>query len=61
MKSLGGFGLDGCGGRGVAIGAAVVSGSVALLGFGLDSGIQAMAPESVTWTPPRSSRWALRR
>lgn len=34
---------------GVAIGAAVVSGSVALLGFGLDSGIEAMASVIVIW------------
>ena len=31
---------------GVAIGAAIVAGSVALLGFGLDSGIEAMASAS---------------
>jgi hypothetical protein len=29
---------------GVAIGAAVAAGSVALLGFGLDSGIEAIVP-----------------
>jgi divalent metal cation (Fe/Co/Zn/Cd) transporter len=34
---------------GVAIGAAVVAGSVALLGFGLDSGIEAMASIIVIW------------
>jgi divalent metal cation (Fe/Co/Zn/Cd) transporter len=34
---------------GVAIGAAVVSGSVALLGFGLDSGIEAIASVIVIW------------
>jgi divalent metal cation (Fe/Co/Zn/Cd) transporter len=34
---------------GVAIGAAIVSGSVALLGFGLDSGIEAMASVIVIW------------
>jgi len=34
---------------GVAIGAAVVAGSVALLGFGLDSGIEAMASVIVIW------------
>jgi divalent metal cation (Fe/Co/Zn/Cd) transporter len=34
---------------GVAIAAAVVSGSVALLGFGLDSGIEAMASVIVIW------------
>ena len=34
---------------GVAIGAAVASGSVALLGFGLDSGIEAMASIIVIW------------
>ena len=34
---------------GVAIGAAIVSGSVALLGFGLDSGIEAMASIIVIW------------
>jgi divalent metal cation (Fe/Co/Zn/Cd) transporter len=34
---------------GIAIGAAVVSGSVALLGFGLDSGIEAMASIIVIW------------
>lgn len=34
---------------GVAIGAAIASGSVALLGFGLDSGIEAMASVIVIW------------
>jgi divalent metal cation (Fe/Co/Zn/Cd) transporter len=34
---------------GVAIGAAMVAGSVALLGFGLDSGIEAMASIIVIW------------
>jgi hypothetical protein len=34
---------------GVAIAAAVVAGSVALLGFGLDSGIEAMASIIVIW------------
>ena len=34
---------------GVAIGAAVVAGSVALLGFGLDSGIEAIASIIVIW------------
>lgn len=34
---------------GVAIGASVVAGSVALLGFGLDSGIEAMASVIVIW------------
>jgi divalent metal cation (Fe/Co/Zn/Cd) transporter len=34
---------------GVAIGAAIVSGSVALLGFGLDSGLEAMASIIVIW------------
>jgi divalent metal cation (Fe/Co/Zn/Cd) transporter len=34
---------------GVAIGAAVASGSVALLGFGLDSGIEALASVIVIW------------
>jgi hypothetical protein len=34
---------------GVAIGAALVAGSVALLGFGLDSGIEAMASIIVIW------------
>ena len=33
----------------VAIGAAIVSGSVALLGFGLDSGIEAIASIIVIW------------
>jgi divalent metal cation (Fe/Co/Zn/Cd) transporter len=34
---------------GVAIGAAVIAGSVALLGFGLDSGIEAVASIIVIW------------
>src|ERR1700722_9478083 len=34
---------------GVAIGAAVAAGSVALLGFGLDSGIEALASIIVIW------------
>ena len=34
---------------GVAIGAAIAAGSVALLGFGLDSGIEAMASIIVIW------------
>ena len=34
---------------GIAIGAAVAAGSVALLGFGLDSGIEAMASVIVIW------------
>lgn len=34
---------------GVAIGAAIVAGSVALLGFGLDSGVEAMASVTVIW------------
>jgi divalent metal cation (Fe/Co/Zn/Cd) transporter len=34
---------------GVAIGAAVIAGSVALLGFGLDSGIEAIASIIVIW------------
>jgi divalent metal cation (Fe/Co/Zn/Cd) transporter len=34
---------------GVAIGAAIVAGSVALLGFGMDSGIEAMASIIVIW------------
>ena len=34
---------------GVAIGAAVLAGSVALLGFGLDSGIEAIASVIVIW------------
>jgi hypothetical protein len=34
---------------GVAIGAAIASGSVALLGFGLDSGIEAIASIIVIW------------
>jgi len=34
---------------GVAIGAAVATGSAALLGFGLDSGIEALASVIVIW------------
>ena len=34
---------------GVAIGAALLAGSVALLGFGLDSGIEAIASIVVVW------------
>jgi divalent metal cation (Fe/Co/Zn/Cd) transporter len=34
---------------GIAIGAAIIAGSVALLGFGLDSGIEAMASIIVIW------------
>jgi divalent metal cation (Fe/Co/Zn/Cd) transporter len=34
---------------GVAVGAAVIAGSVALLGFGLDSGIEALASVIVIW------------
>jgi hypothetical protein len=34
---------------GVAIGAAIVAGSVALLGFGLESGIEAIASVIVIW------------
>jgi hypothetical protein len=34
---------------GVAIASAVIAGSVALLGFGLDSGIEAMASVIVIW------------
>jgi divalent metal cation (Fe/Co/Zn/Cd) transporter len=34
---------------GVAIGAAIIAGSTALLGFGLDSGIEAMASVIVIW------------
>lgn len=34
---------------GIAIGAAVIAGSVALLGFGLDSGIEALASIIVIW------------
>ena len=43
--TLGWLGIE----AGVAIGAAVVAGSVALLGFGLDSGIEAMASIIVIW------------
>ena len=34
---------------GVAIGAAIIAGSTALLGFGLDSGIEAIASIIVIW------------
>lgn len=34
---------------GIAVGAAIIAGSVALLGFGLDSGIEAMASIIVIW------------
>src|SRR5262244_3507997 len=34
---------------GIAIGAAIIAGSVALLGFGLDSGIEAMASVIIIW------------
>ncbi|HEV2240172.1 MAG TPA: hypothetical protein VGR98_03955, partial [Streptosporangiaceae bacterium] len=34
---------------GVAIGAAIIAGSTALLGFGLDSGIEAIASVIVIW------------
>ncbi len=34
---------------GVAIGAAIIAGSVALLGFGLDSGTEAMTSVIVIW------------
>jgi divalent metal cation (Fe/Co/Zn/Cd) transporter len=43
--TLGWLGIE----AGVAIGAAVVAGSVALLGFGLDSGIEALASIIVIW------------
>jgi len=43
--TLGWLGIE----AGVAIGAAVVAGSVALLGFGLDSGIEALASVIVIW------------
>jgi divalent metal cation (Fe/Co/Zn/Cd) transporter len=43
--TLGWLGIE----AGVAIGAAVIAGSVALLGFGLDSGIEAMASLIVIW------------
>ncbi len=43
--TLGWLGVE----AGVAIGAAVAAGSVALLGFGLDSGIEALASVIVIW------------
>ncbi len=43
--TLGWLGIE----AGVAIGAAVVAGSTALLGFGLDSGIEALASVIVIW------------
>ena len=43
--TLGWLGVE----AGVAIGAAVIAGSVALLGFGLDSGIEALASIIVIW------------
>ena len=43
--TLGWLGIE----AGVAIGAAVLAGSVALLGFGLDSGIEALASIIVIW------------
>lgn len=43
--TLGWMGIEG----GVAITAAVTAGSVALLGFGLDSGIEAIASVIVIW------------
>ena len=43
--TLGWMGVE----AGVAIGAAVIAGSVALLGFGLDSGIEALASIIVIW------------
>ncbi len=43
--TLGWLGIE----AGVAIGAAVIAGSVALLAFGLDSGIEAMASVIVIW------------
>ncbi len=43
--TLGWLGIE----AGVAIGAAVIAGSVALLGFGLDSGIEALASVIVIW------------
>ena len=44
-STLGWLGIE----AGVAIGAAVIAGSVALLGFGLDSGIEALASIIVIW------------
>jgi divalent metal cation (Fe/Co/Zn/Cd) transporter len=43
--TLGWLGIE----AGVATGAAVIAGSVALLGFGLDSGIEALASITVIW------------
>jgi divalent metal cation (Fe/Co/Zn/Cd) transporter len=43
--TLGWLGIE----AGIAIGAAVIAGSVALLGFGLDSGIEALASVIVIW------------
>ena len=43
--TLGWLGIE----AGIAIGAAVAAGSVALLGFGLDSGIEALASVIVIW------------
>jgi hypothetical protein len=43
--TLGWLGIE----AGVAIGAAVIGGSVALLGFGLDIGIEALASVIVIW------------
>lgn len=59
--TLGWLGVE----AGVAIGAALIAGSVALLGFGLDSGIEAVASLIVIWRftgtrlrSPRSERRA---
>jgi hypothetical protein len=61
--TLGWLGIE----AGVAIGAALIAGSAALLGFGLDSGIEAMASLIVIWrftgtrlASPRSERCAQR-
>jgi divalent metal cation (Fe/Co/Zn/Cd) transporter len=43
--TLGWMGVEG----GIAIGAALAAGSTALLGFGLDSGIEALASIIVIW------------
>jgi divalent metal cation (Fe/Co/Zn/Cd) transporter len=43
--TLGWLGIE----AGVAVGAAVIAGSIALLGFGLDSGIEALASVIVIW------------
>ncbi len=43
--TLGWLGIE----AGIAVGAAVIAGSVALLGFGLDSGIEALASVIVIW------------